>query len=218
MFLIERISNKIGHNIASYLNMDKDHEEIISYGALGLLQTSFSILLVIIFGLIFHILIECLIISFSISILRKYSGGVHSSSPNRCAIIGTFISVSLSIITIFILKIFPTIIAFFLFLIGLLYSYYYIYKYAPVGSSSKPLNNIIKRQYLKRFSILVASILYGIACILFLFYVLSKNSNLLVYSFCILIGIVWQTFTLTYLAHILLTKIDCFFIKLQKEE
>lgn len=214
MFLIEGISTKIGHNLASYLNMDKDHEEILTYGAFSLLHTLLSILLVMVFGLVFHVFFEALIISFTGSILRKYSGGVHSTSPNRCAIIGTTISVSCSIAVVFISKTIPFTYIILLITIGLIYSYYYIYKYAPVDSSSKPIHNILKRQRLKKYSIIILSIMCGTISILVILYKSFGSNIFFIYSSCIAIGIVWQTFTLTHLGHKLLHKIDCIFSKI----
>lgn len=42
MFFIEEASNKIGNKISSNLNLDKDAEEIIAYGAFAVLQTLWS--------------------------------------------------------------------------------------------------------------------------------------------------------------------------------
>ncbi|SMC24552.1 accessory gene regulator B [Clostridium acidisoli DSM 12555] len=214
MFLLERLSIKIGHTVAIRLNLDNNHEEILTYGAFGLLQTFFSIFLIMTFGFLFHVFFESLVISFSISILRKYSGGVHSCSPNRCALIGTFVCVSFSLFTIFILKTLPLTIIFLLIIISFIYSYYYIHKHAPVDSSAKPINNILKRQKLKQSSLIIVCILYGIISILLLLYINSSNINFLIYAFCISIGTTWQTFTLTYLGHKFIHKIDSISIKL----
>lgn len=214
MFLLERLSIKIGHNVAIRLRLDNDHEEILTYGALGLLQTFFSIFLTMTFGFLFHVFFESLVISFSISILRKYSGGVHSCSPNRCAIIGTFVCVSFSLFITFIFITLPLKIVFLLIIVSFIYSYYYIHKYAPVDSPAKPINNILKRQHLKQFSLIIVCILYGIISILLLLYINNSNIKFLIYALCISIGTIWQTFTLTHLGHKFIHKIDSMSIKL----
>jgi PiT family inorganic phosphate transporter len=96
MFQISRISESIANKISSELNLDKDNREVIAYGAFALLQTLLSILLVAALGALFHVVTEALIVSFAISILRKYSGGVHASSSDSCSIIGAFISVKVA--------------------------------------------------------------------------------------------------------------------------
>lgn len=218
MYLIERISVKLGHNIADCINADKNKEEVITYGAFIMFQTLFSILLVLILGYTFNVFAEALIISFSGSILRKYSGGVHSVSPNRCAVIGAVISVSLGITSVFISKNISLTMIAFLILIGLIYSYCYICKYAPADSPQKPITNILKKNHLKNASIMTATIMYIIVGILILFYKYSHNIVLLRYALCITFGVVWQTFSLTDFGHNVLHRIDSLFIKTQKEE
>lgn len=218
MYLIERISVKIGHNVADSLNADKNKEEVITYGAVIMFQTLFSILLVLILGYTFNVFTEALTISFSGSILRKYSGGVHSASPNRCAVIGAVISVSLGITAVFISKNISLTMITFLILIGLIYTYCYIWKYAPADSQQKPITNTLKKKHLKKASIMIATIMYIIVCILILIYKYSHNIILLIYAVCITFGVVWQTFSLTYFGHNVLHRIDSIFIKTQKEE
>ena len=99
MFKIENICEKISCYIAQELNLDDDKKSVINYGIFAFIQMIICIALVIIFGFIFNVIIEALIISFTISILRKSSGGVHASSPERCAVIGTVSSVSMALIS-----------------------------------------------------------------------------------------------------------------------
>lgn len=96
----------------------------------------YNILLVILFGRIFNVVIESLIVSFTISILRKYSGGAHSSSPGICLIVGTFIAVSIGLVSKIGIDFNINI------LIGIItfaWAYYIIYKLAPVDSPAKPI-------------------------------------------------------------------------------
>lgn len=206
MYLIEKIPTKIGHSIAVNLNLDKNNEEVITYGAIIMFQTLFSISLVLIFGFIFNVFIEALLLSLTGSILRKYSGGVHSASPYRCAVIGAAISVGLSITIVLILKYIPFLIVVLLISIALVYSYFYICKYAPVDSPQKPIKNISKKKRLKKISIILITIMYIIIGILL--FMGNKNIIFLHYGCCIAAGVVWQTFSLTNLGHKVLHYID----------
>lgn len=208
MFLIERVSNKIGHSVASYSKMDKDHEDIIIYGAFNLLQTIFSILLVAIFGFIFHVFYEALIVSFTVGILRKYSGGAHLTSPNRCAAIGVFISVGFGLIVVNLIKIVSFKFVLILFVMSLIYCYYFIYQLAPVDSKAKPIASNQKKQHLKRCSIIALSIMSVMIILLFLLYKIFETDILSESGGCMTLGILWQTFTLTKSGHKLLGKVD----------
>lgn len=208
MFLVEKISNKIGNTISTSLKMDNDQEEIIIYGAFNFLQTLWSILIIMLFGFIFSVFFEALIISFTGSFLRRYSGGVHATSPNRCVAIGTFICTVLALFIVYVLSDVNFLFIAFLFFISLIYSYYIIYKLAPVDSRAKPIVNIAKKQHLKRCSIIILSTLYLLITILYLLYNSFGTISLLEYGLCINLAIIWQSFTLTPSGHNLINKVD----------
>src|SRR3712207_1558485 len=94
---MERFTNNIADKIGLELGLDDEHKEVIAYGTFALVHTLISIICVIIFGIIFNVLMEALIVAFSISILRKYSGGAHANSPEVCAVIGTIIAIGESL-------------------------------------------------------------------------------------------------------------------------
>ncbi len=213
MSLIEKASNKIGCTLAVNLNLDEDNKEVLIYGAFCLLQTILCLSSIIIFGYIFNVLLESLLVAISASTLRKYSGGVHSASPNRCLIISILISVGFSLIIISTTKYLTSSFCILLVFIGIVYSYYFLYKYAPVDSAAKPINNINKRKELKFKSLICLSIMTILIILLILAYIFKLNINILIYCECIAVGVTWQSFTLTNLGHNFLTKIDNIFIK-----
>lgn len=208
MSLIEKTSNIIGLKLAASLNMDKDSEEIISYGAFSLIQTIVTILWVVIIGKLFGVLYEAIIITFTISTLRKSSGGAHATSPARCAIIGTVISVGMALLIKSILSFFNIYRVVFLGIISFLFSYYTIYKLAPVDSPSKRINKPERRSHLKKLSLITINIFLAAIIIMIFIYTKYDRKFLLSYIQCIYLGIFWQTFTLTFKGHQLLNKID----------
>ncbi|MBU5485949.1 accessory gene regulator B family protein [Clostridium sp. MSJ-11] len=211
MFNIESISNNIATKLASELNFDKDKREVIAYGTFAFLQMIFSIALVIIFGWIFHVEIEALVISFVASILRKYSGGAHASSPSRCALIGTIVCIGQAVLFKFALahKLNFNMVL----LLGIMifvWSYYMIYKLAPVDSPAKPIRKKEKRIRLKKSSIIILSAYLIITVFILMLYKKTGGQSLLIYTLCIYGGTVWQVFTLTEGGHLILGKIDTF--------
>lgn len=210
MFLIEKISNKLSYKIASVLNLDKDNQEIIAYGAFSFFQTLWAILFIIIFGLIFDVLIEALILSFTASFLRKYSGGAHASSPNRCALIGAII---FSLLGIIINKTSPLLTIKLAALTGsvcFILSYYIIYKLAPVDSPAKPIVKEKTKQRLKKSSILTLHGLIILVSLLLGLYYKLGDKILLISAQCISLGAAWQSLTLTFMGHSLMASIDTF--------
>jgi accessory gene regulator B len=208
MYLIEKISNKIGNKIALNLNLDKDNEEIIIYGAFNLLQTLWAILCVVILGIIFKVLVQALIVAFTAAILRKYSGGAHASSPNKCAGIGAVIVVGFALVIDKVFMLFNIKIIVSLVMLGLVISYYIINKLAPVDSPAKPIVKLETKKRLKKQSILTLSSFIMIMLILGFIYFKYKINFFLSAIECIYIGAMWQTFTLTAKGHQLLHKIE----------
>ncbi|GAA0182396.1 accessory gene regulator B family protein [Clostridium sediminicola] len=211
MFLIEKLSNGIGSKFASILKLDKDHEEIVTYGAFIFLQKLWAIFIVLVIGTIFGVLIEALFIFFTSSLLRKYSGGVHASSPNGCAIIGAIVTVILALIIKVLFRMISIEVAVILGIISFIISYYVIYKLAPVDSPEKPIVKFERKQYLKRCSIRILNILLVFTNVLLFIYFKYKIVILLNFIGCIWIGSLWQVFTLTSKGHKVIFIFDSIF-------
>jgi len=209
MSLIEKLSNSLAFKIASTLNMDKDREEVLAYGAFAIFQTLWSIALVIILGAIFDVLLESLTISFTTAMLRKYSGGAHATSPNRCAIIGAIAAVGLALIlNRFLVSINP--IGIFIFgVISFISAYYIIYKYAPVDTPNKPIIREETKTRLKKLSFKFVHALLVITSALYFLYFSNMDSIIsLKIFFSICLGIAWQILTLTSIGHYVIAKAD----------
>lgn len=206
---IENICSEISNSIAHELNLDDDKRDIINYGIISFIQMMICIALVIIFGVIFNVVTEALMVAFAISILRKSSGGVHATSPRRCAIIGTIISIGMGLIAKYINITFGLTIL--LGSIGFIYSYYIVYKLAPVDSKAKPINNINKRIRLRKNSMMILNIYLFIATTESFYFYFTMNSIVLVYLVCLCMGMVWQVFSLTKYGHLVIRQLDKLF-------
>lgn len=211
---LELICKNISINLKNQLNLDEDKASIIEYGLFAFFHMSISILLVAVIGLIFNVMIEALIISFVVAILRKFSGGAHASTALNCAIVGVLISV----IPAHIVKNLNFNINYIIFIGIPLYIILLIiiYKLAPVDSANKPIKKQEKIKKLKKGSIILLSIYMIIVAFNVIIYYISKNYIFLVYSACIYIGLLWQVFTLTKYGHILVNIVDSLFIKIFK--
>ena len=97
VYLIEKASRAIASKTADILNLDEDRQEILEYGALNFLQTLLSVALIILFGILANSLLQILVLSLTAALLRQYSGGVHATSPYRCAALSVMIFGGLSL-------------------------------------------------------------------------------------------------------------------------
>ncbi|MEY8000426.1 accessory gene regulator ArgB-like protein [Clostridium sp. Mt-5] len=197
MHLIERLAVSLGKKSRIILNADKDKEEIIVYGAINLLQTIFSILWVVIVGFILGVLYEAFIFSASASILRKYSGGVHASSPNRCIIFGTVVSAAVGLLVDRFFYSFSFSFTIIMSMFCMVIGFIIVFLKAPVDSIQKPITDINMKKMFKKNSIITILVFSIIIIILCLFY----NTNYKLYYLkiidCISLGFLWQSLTLT---------------------
>jgi accessory gene regulator B len=209
---LELICKNISNNLKNQLNLDEDKTSIIEYGLFAFFHMSISILLVAIIGTIFNVMIEALIISFVVAILRKFSGGAHASTAFNCAVVGVLVSVIPAYITknISFNNNYIIFIGILLYVISLII----IYKLAPVDSPNKPIRKEEKIKSLKKGSIIILSTYMIIVAFNVIVYYIGKNEIFLLYSACIYIGLLWQVFTLTKYGHILVNIIDSVFIKI----
>lgn len=209
---MEKLAHSIAQKISTELNYDNDQKEIIAYGTFALLQMGFSIFLVIIFGYKFNVLVEALIISFTTSILRKYSGGVHASSSGICMLIGTVICIGQALLVVVILK--PLLSLKFMSILGVivfLWAYFIVLRLAPVDSPAKPIKKEEKRKRMKKSSILVLNFYVFLTILNVIIYINTINVEFLVYCLCIFMGVAWQMFTLTKIGWVTLRFVDTSF-------
>lgn len=208
MFKVENICKKISGFIAKELNLDNEKQSVINYGIFAFIQMGICIALVIIFGFIFNVAVESLIVSFTISILRKNSGGSHAASPEKCAIIGTIISIGMGLIAKNIDISINVLI--FIGIILFLWSYYTIHKLVPADTIAKPIKSIEKRKRLKKNSIIIVSVYLIIVMMSLLYFCIMKNSIVLIYSLCIYMGLSWQIFSITKYGYLVMEKLNEF--------
>lgn len=208
MSITEKIAVKMGSKAKSFLKADEDKEQIIIYGAINLLQIIFAILWVIIFGLLLGVFFEALLFSITTGVLRKYSGGVHASSPSRCIIIGTSIACISGISIDHILYKLSLFTVMSTSVTCIIFAFIVVVKNAPVDSIMKPITNTeVKKQFKKKS---IIAILFFTGIILILFILSQRYSSLyyikLIESICL--GILWQVITLTKGGISLVNKVD----------
>ncbi|AIY85064.1 MAG: accessory gene regulator B family protein [Clostridium baratii] len=206
MIDIGELSNKIATKIVVETDGDEERKSVIEYGIFAMIQTGIAIICTVIFGLLFNVLVEALIVSFSISILRKCSGGVHATSPTRCTVIGTIICILIPKLAIIINMniIYSIIVGIIVFIV----SYYIVYKLAPVDSKNKPIKKLERRKKLKRKSINIINIYLIISIVFIMIYHFYNVHSMIIYFECLYLGMLWQVISLTKVGHLTVNKFD----------
>ena len=128
--------------------------------------------------------------------MKRYSGGVHCSSPNRCVITGIIISYTFALIGKNIVNI-DLKIGYMLGMVALIHSFIILYKKCPVPSENKPLKKEETRKKLRKNAFLI----YSICVVLFILNILlnlqSAYTILNSLVVCIILGLYMQTLSLT---------------------
>lgn len=194
---VEKVSLEMSSKLGDRLNKSKEEVAVLKYGMFVILHTSIIMIVSLIIGFITNSVKEILIISICSAMLKRYSGGVHASSPMRCMIVGVSMSTILTLIVKMCVAKLNSINFLLVLVAGILVCYFVLYKRAPIGSKQKPLKKESKRKLLRKKSFNVMN-LYSIA-IFSLYVIYINNDSSYIKSICIsiLFGALIQIFALS---------------------
>lgn len=189
------LCDKIAERVKNETGGTNENKEIIAYGLFAILQIFFTIILTFFIGYVFGVELEALIVTISIVILRRSSGGAHANTPNKCVLISVIIGIFLGK-TCVLLTSTPKIAA------GISIAIYLTsliacIKYAPQDNQNKKIKSKEKRNRLKRNSIATVVLYFIFSVILQIISYKSKDLNLNSYIYSIFMGTAWQSFSIT---------------------
>ena len=207
MYDMEKASNYLATQISSFLALDEDSKDVLAYGAFTILHTLSSIFFVLLLGILFKVPLEALVISFSASILRKYSGGIHASTSNRCIVIGGIVFVGLAIVVKHLVML-DVSINLLLILGSFIIACYIMFKNAPKDTPNKPITNQEIKKKLRKKALKVVYVFGLISILLMFLYFRGIYIGGLYITLSISLGIFWQSITLTYIGVLIISNID----------
>lgn len=194
-YLAVRLAELLVKNSDCQFNKDE-----IRYGLEIFLGAAFQILIILGIAAFLGLGEEVFIMVFSAAILRRYSGGVHCQAYYRCTLCSIFVFVALGYLVKFIDPNYFTV----YFPLVILVALIIVLRKAPVDNPINPISDINERRKIKTRSAQIMFILFLIAGIFNYF-------NYSIIADSILLGIIWQVFTLTSWGHILISLVDHFF-------
>ena len=147
---IEKVSLNISNKLGDKLSKNDDEKAVLNYGLFIVIHTSLAILATVVIGILTNMVIEIMVISVTAAYMKRYSGGMHSSSPLRCIITGVLFSFILSVICKYVMYNFSNNLMAIVLIMGLSLSYYALYKKCPVPSKNKPLKKESTRKKLRK--------------------------------------------------------------------
>ncbi len=212
--LTENISSKIAFCLCESKDQTSEEFAILKYGVFAFLQASIAMILTILFGILTNTLFEMVVISLIGALMKRSSGGVHCSSPNRCLLAGIIVSYIFALIGKNVMNLKQEYI-YIICVIALIHSFVILYKKCPVPCDNKPLKREATRKRLRKNAFFI----YFTCVILFIFNLLLKSipfiNNLNILVLFVIVGLYMQTISLTTIGSKFILFLDKALLKLK---
>ncbi len=183
------IAVRLAETLANHSDGHFEKDEI-RYGLEVFLGAAFQVLIIIMMAFLLGIGKEVFTIMLAAALLRGYSGGGHCQAYYRCTLCSIFIFITLGFLAQYVQPVYFPIGFSFVMILALAI----IVKKAPVDNPINPITDKNKRQRLKKQSVLVTLMLLLLAAV-------AEYFNYPAIAVSILLGIIWQVFTLTKWGH-----------------
>lgn len=212
--ITENLSDNIAFRLCESKDRTSDEFEVLKYGVFAFLHICMAVILTIIFGILTNTLFQIFTISLMAGLMKRNSGGIHCSSPNRCIVTGIIISYIFALIGKNLVNV-KLEILYLLNIVMLIHSFLVIYIKCPVPSENKPLKKESIRRKLRKNALSI----YFVCVILFIVNIaiglsnINYDINALV--LCIILGIYMQILSLTTLGSNFILLIDKVLLKIR---
>lgn len=216
MGCIEKLSLNLSGKLGTKLNKTDDEKAVLNYGLFVILHTCIAVVITFLVGLITGMVLEMMIISVTVAWLKRYTGGVHASTPERCAIIGVLLSFILSIVCRRLTSTLNIEGLTILTIIILSFSYYIVYKKCPVPSKNKPLKKESTRKKLRKKAFNLITIYLVMIILLSIIYFIFRIQSIKIIWISMQLGIGLQVFVLTNIGFKLIYMLDNIFNIMEK--
>lgn len=185
--MLEKLSEKFSQQLINSGIISEEDYDIYTYGFFQLIMMILNISTSLALGIVFKLLIPCILLNIAFIPLRINAGGYHADSPVRCYVNSTaIIALLLAIIKWVSFPIFVPVIM-------VIVSSILIWFFAPVDTADNPCNEIEKVVYGKRIKItlIIETIVFAV-CVIFSQTMTVKTIALgiLAESFMLIVGMV----------------------------
>lgn len=197
MGFIEKISLNLSENLGDKLNKNKEEKEVLNYGIFVVIHTLMGLIATVLIGIITGMIIEIIIIFITSSWFKRYTGGVHATTPEKCLLISSILSLILSLFCKYIIF---NININYIFIIGffsIMTFYYIINKKCPVPSKNKPLKRENTRRKLRKKAFNLLNRYFILLIILYIIYNFICIDIIKTIIISCILGIILQMIVLT---------------------
>lgn len=213
---IEKISLNLSDKLGRKLNKTSEEKAVLNYGLFIMLHTSIGVITTFFVGLVTGMVLEMMIISITTAWMKRYTGGVHATTPERCTIIGVLLSLILSIVSRNLENTLNIEGLTILTIITLSFSYYIVYKKCPVPSKNKPFKKESTRKKLRKKAFKFITMHLVLIILLSVIYAVFDMQSVKIIWISMLLGIGLQMFVLTNIGSKIINILDNIFNNMEK--
>lgn len=213
---MEKYVRRQANRIATSLGFDDEKEAVVAYGLIAIVHIAVTVLLALLFGFLAGAPLEAMIVCFSVSILRKYSGGVHAHDAEFCTVLSVVYCTLAAAASKGLAQAYSPAVMLAACIAVYASAYWIVWRYVPVDTPNKPIKTEKKIRRMRRGSYVIVSTYLSLQL---LFYIMGTGRP--AFRSCgisLLLGVAWQIFTLTPLGAILLNKLNDLPKYLRKED
>ncbi|MDD3214743.1 MAG: accessory gene regulator B family protein [Eubacteriales bacterium] len=203
---MEKLVRRLASKIAKSQGYDAEKEAVVAYGLLAIVQVGTIVVLALIFGFLVGAPVEAMIVCFSVSILRKYSGGAHAYDADFCTIMSVIYCALAALASRLLAPAYNSLVVLLIAVLGYGLTFWIAYRYVPVDSPNKPIKSEAKIKRMRKGSMITITVYAALQ--LFLFLLTGRFPAFRSYGISLLMGTGWQALTLTPLGSILLDKLN----------
>ncbi len=149
--MLERISKKFACRLIQAGIISEEDIDVYAYGFFQSVMMTLNIVTTLILGIVFRLLIPCIILNLAYIPIRINAGGHHASSPFKCYVNSTVIIVALLSIIKWVAI--PTFIS----IVILTVSSAVIFILAPVETENNPLDEVERQVFKRRTRIILCA-------------------------------------------------------------
>ena len=160
--LIKKWSTKLAEKICYAAGETDEYRiDVVRYVFESLLSMILSVSFIVVTAWLFGVLRTAMMVSLAGALVKSFTGGLHSSTPLRCAVVGSLLTVGLSFLVIrFPISNLPLSLV----MLILLFENLIVWLKAPLESTNKPLTE--KQKYYLAFLSKIVVGIFSLICIL----------------------------------------------------
>jgi accessory gene regulator B len=193
---MEKLANRLAESAAKSAGLDDERKKVIAYGLGALIQMLSLMVASLVFGFVFHCMVESMTIFLAVGLFKSSAGGAHARTSASCTFISLVSIFLMSLIARYVVPVVPAYwpVYFGFIVLAFAVATAAVYRLAPVASANKPIERPEKIRRLRRLSFVTVGVFFVISAALILFEGCHRCINA---AISLTLAVLWQSFMLT---------------------